>query len=377
MQDIVRTHREAPTTPTSLSTRAALAAITALAALATVLSGCGLLGLESAEDRPVASAPERAPDTRLAAVVEGEEISYAELHAFMQEQFLEQLLGQPDEELFEIRERAIRDLVQERVVEAAAAERALSPEALFEEITAAVPPASDEDVAGWYRANESRLRGAPLDEVSDRIRMLLDNEARANAWRQFIEPRVAALDWRMAIEPPRRKLDATRLVRGDVDAPVTIMTFSDYQCPYCIRSEPVLAAVLDRYPGEVRVIHRHFPLDSIHPFARPASEAAMCADEQGRFWDFHDAIFARNGRLDEASFGEIATTLELDGAALDQCIEERRYRDFVQADFDAGQAAGVTGTPAFFVNGIPLKGARTADQLSEVVDAELARLAAR
>ena len=153
------------------------------------------------------------------------------------------------------------------------------------------------------------------------------------------------------------------------------MTFSDYQCPYCIRSEPVLAEVLSRYPEQVRLIHRHFPLDSIHPQARPAAEAAMCADEQGRFWDFHDAIFARGGRIEADSFAEIGRELELDLETLGQCMGERRYRDFVQSDFEAGEAAGVTGTPAFFVNGIALKGARNADEISEIVDAELERLA--
>ena len=132
--------------------------------------------------------------------------------------------------------------------------------------------------------------------------------------------------------------------------------------------------MLARYPTDVRVVHRHFPLDSIHPFARPAAEAAMCADEQGQFWEFHDAIFARSGRLDEGSFAEIGSELQLDAASLQLCIDERRYQAFVETDFAAGKAAGVTGTPAFFVNGIALKGARDADQLSQVVDAELARI---
>ena len=102
----------------------------------------------------------------------------------------------------------------------------------------------------------------------------------------------------------------------------------------------------------------------------------MCAEEQGKFWEFHDAIFARQGRLEESSFAEIGDELGLDQKALGTCIEARRYADFVQSDFTAGQRAGVTGTPAFFVNGIPLEGARDADALSRVVDAELKRIEA-
>ena len=100
----------------------------------------------------------------------------------------------------------------------------------------------------------------------------------------------------------------------------------------------------------------------------------MCADEQGKFWEYHEAIFARAGKLSAESFGEIGSELGLDAEALSTCMSERRYSDFVQKDFDAGRAAGVTGTPAFFVNGLTLKGSRDADQLSEVIDSELARV---
>jgi protein-disulfide isomerase len=100
----------------------------------------------------------------------------------------------------------------------------------------------------------------------------------------------------------------------------------------------------------------------------------MCADEQGRFWAYHDAIFARGGRLEEKTFGGIADELDLDREAFDACVEERRYAAFVEQDIRAGEAAGVTGTPAFFVNGIPLKGARDADELSRIVESELKRL---
>ena len=135
----------------------------------------------------------------------------------------------------------------------------------------------------------------------------------------------------------------------------------------------MLAEVLARYPEQVRLIHRHFPLDNIHPYARPAAEAAMCADEQGRFWEYHDAIFARSGRLTDESVAEIGSELGLDLEAFGTCVEERRYAEFVSDDMEAGRSAGVTGTPAFFINGIPLKGARDADQLSRVIEAELAR----
>jgi protein-disulfide isomerase len=102
----------------------------------------------------------------------------------------------------------------------------------------------------------------------------------------------------------------------------------------------------------------------------------MCADEQGKFWEYHDGIFALNGRLADGSLAEIASSIGLEEDAFSLCIEERRYKDFVEADFKAGQEAGVTGTPSFFLNGIKLKGARDADELSRYVDLELARIEA-
>jgi predicted DsbA family dithiol-disulfide isomerase len=361
----------------------ATSAMTVIALLALALAGCGRVGPGATSDQGEGAGQAaghgmkaRPGDDRVVGRLDGRDVTLGELHRYMQEQFLDELLRQPEAELYGMRERALRDMAQRHVIETAAAERGVTPEALFDEITAAAPSATPEDVSAWYAANESRLRGARLEDLAPRIQQLLDEEARSEAWQAFLEPRLEALDWAVTIEPPREQLEPTRLVRGNEDAPITLMTFSDYQCPYCIRSEPVLAEVLERYPEQVRLIHRHFPLDSIHPFARPASEAAMCADEQGRFWDYHDAIFARGGRLSAESFEEIGRELDLDLEALDACIEARRYREFVDRDFAAGEAAGVTGTPAFFINGIALRGAQDADAISAVIDAELARLAA-
>jgi len=356
--------------PTRLRSFAPLLGLFALG-LALVVAGCGRLGL----DRDVSTGASPSPDAdQVAAVIDGERITYADLEAHMQQQFIEQVRQQPADRLYEMRETAVRDLVEQHIVETEARARGITPEALRKEVLAEAGEPSVEEVAAWYAANQGRLRGARLEDVASNIAELLQEERRSMVWNGFLTPKLEALDWQMVLAPPRQELEATRLVRGPVDAPVTIMTFSDYQCPYCIRSEPVLAEVLARYPEQVRLVHRHFPLDSIHPFARPAAEAAMCADEQGRFWDFHDAIFARQGRLAEDSFTEIGDELGLDLPALEQCIAERRYQAFVDADFAAGRDAGVTGTPAFFVNGIALKGARNADELSRVVDAELARL---
>jgi predicted DsbA family dithiol-disulfide isomerase len=356
-----------------LSFPAILSALVGAILLAT-LPGCGRLGLGAKGDDAQEKA--RPGDEQVALVLDGREISVGELNESMKEQFLEEFLRQPEDRQYEMRETAVRELIQRHVVEAEAKKKGLTPDALFEEVTSAAAPVSVEEVTTWYKQNEARLGGAPLEEIAPQIEQMLGQERKSETWNAFIEPKLAALAWEMVLAPPRQAVEATRLVRGPADAPITLVSFSDYQCPYCIRSEKVLADVLAKYPKDVRLVHRHFPLDRIHPFARPAAEAAMCADEQGRFWEFHDEIFALDGKLDEKTFDTIAGKLGLDSVAFDRCIEEQRFKDYVENDAKAGEAAGVTGTPAFFVNGIPMKGARDVADLSRVIDGELTRLAA-
>jgi predicted DsbA family dithiol-disulfide isomerase len=334
-----------------------------------VLAGCSPRDPSSS---PVAAAPSGNPE--IAAIIDGQTITLGEVDEHLKEQFIREFQQQPEQRIFEMRETAIRDMVQKHVVATEADRLGVTSAEVYTSIEDGIAEPTDEDIAHWYSTHQGRVQGAPLDDVSPAIREMLEKERRTEAMSAFLEPKLAALAWEMVISPPRKELETTRLVRGAADAPVTIIAFSDYQCPYCVRAEPVLAEVLERYPEEVKIVHRHFPLDSIHPFARPAAEAAMCADEQGRFWAYHDGIFARHGQLSESSIGEIGAAVGLDATAFDTCVEERRYKDFVENDFAAGREAGVTGTPSFFLNGIALKGARDADELSRYIDLELTRL---
>ncbi|MEZ4332343.1 MAG: thioredoxin domain-containing protein [Myxococcota bacterium] len=363
-----------PASARSLASVAIRIALLALLVAGATLPGCSRLGI-GAKDGADAASGARAGDDRVALVLEGDEITVGELNEHMKDQFLEEFLRQPEDRQYQMRESAIRELVQRHVVEREAKKRGLSPDALYDEITMAVPAVSVEDVSNWYKQNEARLGGARLEDVAPRIEQMLEHERRSQAWSAFLDPKLEALSWEMRLSPPRKDVEATRLARGPADAPVTLIAFSDYQCPYCIRSEQVLNDVMAKYPQDVRLVLRHFPLDQIHPFARPAAEAAMCADEQGRFWDFHSALFALDGDIDREAISNIAKQLDLDMDAFATCVAERRFEAYVEADAQAGEAAGVTGTPAFFVNGIPLTGARDVAEFSRVIDAELARIA--
>ena len=161
---------------------------------------------------------------------------------------------------------------------------------------------------------------------------------------------------------------------GPSDASVTIIEFSDYQCPYCSRAESVVKQVLERYPDQVRFVYRHLPLESIHPQARAAAEAAVCAEDQGRFWEYHELLFANQQAISAAKLSELAEQVGLDEEAFASCTADDSTRQRVQRDISDAGAAGASGTPAFFVNGIPLSGVQPLEEFVELIDSELTRL---
>jgi protein-disulfide isomerase len=211
-----------------------------------------------------------------------------------------------------------------------------------------------------------------MEEMKAQIREHLERRAAPEAARAYVQQLRDAAKVEILLERTRTQVAATGPSRGPADAPVTIIEFSDYQCPFCRRAEPTVKQVLDEYEGKVRFVFRHFPLDRIHPQARGASEAAACAAEQGKFWEYHDELFAGDAQLDAPGLEAAAQKTGLDTAAFKSCVESRKTQALVEADVRDGEAAGVSGTPAFFINGIPLRGALPFDEFKKVIDEELA-----
>ncbi|MBI2208645.1 DsbA family protein [Candidatus Woesearchaeota archaeon] len=163
-------------------------------------------------------------------------------------------------------------------------------------------------------------------------------------------------------------------VLGDKNAPVTIVSFEDYQCPFCGRAfQQTFPLIKKDYidTGKVKYVYRDFPL-SFHPEAQPAAEAAECADEQGKYWEYHDGIFENQATMGRDLYLNLAKELNLDVNKFTQCIDTGKYRQEVQDDFAYGSQVGVSGTPTFFINGIQLVGAQPYQAFKQVIDAELA-----
>jgi protein-disulfide isomerase len=160
---------------------------------------------------------------------------------------------------------------------------------------------------------------------------------------------------------------------GPEGAAVTIVEFSDFQCPYCQRAaEQMVPQILAQYGDRVRFVYRDFPLYQIHPQAVAASLAAECADDQGKFWEYHDLLFDNQSALDDASLKGYAAELGLDQATFDECYTSRQHLDEVQGDFDDGNAYGVSGTPTFFVNGLRIVGAVPFATMQQAIENALA-----
>jgi protein-disulfide isomerase len=166
-------------------------------------------------------------------------------------------------------------------------------------------------------------------------------------------------------------------IRGDKNAPITLIEFSDFECPYCSRLFPTMEALLDKYEGKIRLVYKHFPLTSIHPEAVPAAEASECANDQGKFWEYHDALYENQSELADGYYSELAKTLGLNTTQFDECFNSRKYQDKVSAQAVEAQAAGGKGTPYTVMvdadgNKTPLNGAIPQASFEAAIDQALA-----
>jgi protein-disulfide isomerase len=159
---------------------------------------------------------------------------------------------------------------------------------------------------------------------------------------------------------------------GPADAPITLVEFADFQCPYCRQWEQqTYQPLLQAYPGEIRIVYRDLPLTSIHPNAMPAAEAAQCANEQGKFWEFHDKLFSTE-TLSPEVYTQYAQELGLDMTKFNDCVSTHKYAKTIQDDSDFAIGLGVNSTPTFFINGLALIGAQPLTAFTSVIDKELA-----
>lgn len=305
------------------------------------------------------------------ATVDGRTITRADLEKQMRSKLIEL-----DNERYEALKEGLDQMIAEEMITKEAKAQSLAPEALIKkEITDKVKAPSDEVVKKFYDDNTEAVQGQPLDAVKPQIVNYLQQQEMGQRQASYLDE--LKKKYKPSITLPAPVIEVStegRPEKGPKNAPVTIIEFSDYECPFCKRAEPAIAKIMQNYADKVRLVFRHFPLP-MHKNAQPAAEASACAAAQGKFWEYHAKVF-ESSDLGTDRLKAIAGEVKLDKAKFDECVDKRQFKADVERDLADGSDAGVNGTPAFFINGRLLSGAQPYEKIKEVVDQELAKKAA-
>src|SRR4051794_8180779 len=278
-------------------------------------------------------------------------------------------------DLYEQRRGAVDELINRRLLENEAKSKGKTLDQWFQtDYMASVPEPSDADAKAFYEEHKAQIPpGQGFDELKPRIKQAVKQQKLRDNMGKMLEDLKAKHKVVVALQPPelpRVEVEAKGPARGPDKAPVTIVEFSDFQCPYCGREYPVIERVMKEYDGKVRLVFRHYPLD-FHPFAEKAAEAGACAQDQGKFWELHDKMFSNQTKLAVEDLKGYAKSVGIDVSKFEKCLDSGEKKTMVEEDVKAGSAAGVNGTPAFFINGIFINGAQPFEQIKQAVDREL------
>jgi protein-disulfide isomerase len=282
------------------------------------------------------------------------------------------------EQIYGMRRQALQGMITDRLVAAEATKRGLSvPQLLDAEVTPKVGVVTEQEVEAFYQANQARFAAQDETQGREQARSTLQSQRRTSALQAYIQKLEAASKVVVHLSaPPVVRVEVPvngGIARGGATASVTIVEFTDFHCPFCKRAQPTVAEVLAKFGDKVRHVHRDFPIERLHPQAPPAHVAARCADEQGKFWAYHDKLFAGPAQANPEQLKGYAGDVGLDVAAFERCLSSDKYQAAVQKDIDEGRRLGVTGTPTFFINGRVLVGAQPISKFVEVIEDELTR----
>jgi protein-disulfide isomerase len=342
----------------------------------TILAAGPILALFVGVQAPGAQPTQGAKVTTPAAKVGDEVITLEEV-----EQALRPQLAKIEEQRHALLDEQLDQLIGERLLAQEAKRHGMPVDQLLKsEVYAKAAEVTDGEVSSFIAQNRARLPQGDEAELKVKVRDYLRNQKvneRRQAFVQGLRAQSAVAVYLQAPAAARVPVSADKgFVRGAKDAPVTIVEFSDFQCPFCKNATTTVKQLVDKYPGKVKWVFRDFPIPSLHPAAPKAHEAARCAAEQGKFWEYHDLLFEKSPRQAPDELKQYARDLKLDADAFAGCLDSGRYQAEVNRDVSEGSQLGVTGTPTFFINGLQLVGAQPAAKFQKIIDSELATNAA-
>jgi len=324
-----------------------------------------LAGFAAAQDKAPAQAGEPL------AVIDGQPIYEDQLPAGEVAQ-LQRMMTQ----VYGVKMRALHEALDEKLIQAQAKKKGVSEDDLLQaEVVSKVADPAEEQVRAYYEARPEQKQH-PYDEVKDSIRQGMKNvdiqkERRLYAqrlWQQALNDGELSI----LLAPPKIEIKAdTSRMKGDANAPVTIVEFSDFSCPFCRKAEATISAMLAMYPGQVKLSYRDYPLLELHPNAQVAAEASRCAAEQGKFWEYHDLLFAYQDKQSREGLMEDARTLKLDEKQFNECLSSGRYKMQIEQDMQMATRAGIVSTPGFYINDTLVSGAQPAEVFEQIIEKKL------
>jgi protein-disulfide isomerase len=307
-------------------------------------------------------------NSQTAAIVGGQAITVQELDAHV-------LANIPKSQLYNLRKQALDQMIDQSVIDAAAKKANLTT-ADYLKTELKVTPVTEADAKKYYDEHKAGIDAQTNNKPFAQIKTPLMNAMQAHAehlQRDALLEKLKDQDnVKVFLKPPRSAIaSAGHPWTGGENATVTVVEFSDFQCPYCRAAEPTVKAIRDKYGDKVKFVYMDFPL-GMHQHAMDAANAAQCAGDQGKFWQYHDALFADQSKLDQADLKATAAKLGLDTKKFDACLDSQSKVPEIRQEQAAGSAAGVSATPTFFVNGREIEGAEPMPAFQDLIDGELA-----
>jgi protein-disulfide isomerase len=307
-------------------------------------------------------------DNEVLATVDGIDITAKEVNDAVAGQ-----MGKLEAQIFQIRKGGLDRLVQDKIIETAAKKKKQKvAEFLKTEVDDKVAQPSEDEVKSFYEARKEQTGGKTLEEIKPSIINFLLQGRRSTAKNKLLADLRKNTKVKYNLEAPRKEIPikGDDPEKGPKDAPITLVEYSDYQCPFCGRARNTIKQVMSSYDGKIRYIFKPFPL-SFHKDAPQAHEASLCAGEQKKFWEYNDRLFQSQKALKPAELKKYAVELKLDVKSFNACLDSRKYKSKVESSISEGASVGVSGTPAFFINGIHLSGTRPFSAFKTVIDQEL------
>ncbi|MGB8683481.1 MAG: thioredoxin domain-containing protein [Candidatus Binatus sp.] len=283
-----------------------------------------------------------------------------QMHAMLEKR-VDQLIA---DKTFDLRRETLESMTDDYLIQQAAEHDKLSVDDYLKKEYSGKSAVTDAEAKAFYDKNKGQ-GAAPYDKIKPQLMQMMNRQALLERLRKD-EP------VKILLEPKRIAVDSSgHPTLGAKDAPVTIVEFADFQCPFCKATEATLKDLRGQYGDKIRLVHMDFPLP-FHAHAMDAANAARCANEQGKFWQYREALFSNQSKLTPADLKTTARTLGLNTTKFDSCFDKSKYDALVKADQAAGEKAGVDGTPAFFIDGRPLTGAQPAPKFQDLINDELA-----